>query len=193
VKRILLIALLVTGYVAASAAADSNSEFDKLYSQASQQATGAAVPQMFFELAQHQAEEGGSSFNNMGQLANYLADDFSLYSNLHSDVIQSQCKAEGANISAYLAALAQQDEPDEAVARKIYARLGNNYEKIWLRLRPQALRDSTGLVTRFAGILHVPPNSFCAQLVNDPNGSARGLAYSSVRASRSQVLRAISP
>lgn len=179
--------------IAVHATSEFDSEFDKLYAQSSTQAAGASVPQVLFQLAQRQAAAGNSSFNNMEQLANYLADDFSLHAKLHNEVIQGQCKAEGKNISTYLAALAKQDELDSAVAQKIYIRLGTNYEKVWLQLKPQAFRNARGLVAHFAGVLNVPASKFCDQLVNDPTGSARSLAYSSARASRSQVLRAVLP
>lgn len=191
--RYLLTVLLATVSLAGQATPNADSEFDELYSQSLAQAEGASIPQTLFQLAQSRAASGKSSFNNMGQLANYLADDFSLYSMVHSEIIQAHCKAEGANIVPYLAALASEGEPDATVAGKIYARLAISYKQVWHQLKPQALSGKSGLVGNFAGIMGIPASDLCSRLVRDPSGSAKHLAYHSVRASRSQVLRAIAP
>jgi hypothetical protein len=129
----------------------------------------------------------------MGQLANYLADDFTLYSNLHAEIVRDHCKMRGTNISTYLAALADESTADATVARKIYGRLGITYDPVWARLKPQTVQGAAGLVENFAGMLNVSSAEFCGRLASDPKGSAQRLSYKSVRASRSYILRAVSP
>ena len=193
VTRSLLAMLLATLPLAGQAAPGVEQAFDDLYSAASSQAAGASIPAAVFQLARQRAAADPSPFANMGQLANYLADDYSLYARLHSEALRAHCQAQDVEIAPYLAALASGDDADARMADRIYARLGIAYENIWQQLKPQVLGGMAGLVDRFASELGEPASGLCARLASDPGGSARRLAYASVRASRSQVLRAIAP
>jgi len=193
VKHITTTVLLLAGSFVCQAGSVLDTEFDNLYAKASKQAVGDAVPQMLFKLAREEAGAEGVKFTDMGRLANYLADDYTLYSRIQAEVIQGQCAVEGADLSAYLAQLAVDDAREADVAKRIYARLGSNYEKVWIQLKPQAVRGAPGIVSHFAAVLSVPTDKFCSQLAKDPTGSADRLSYASTHQSRSQVLRAISP
>lgn len=178
---------------AASSGSVLDTEFDSLYAQASKQATGDAVPQVLFKLARERAGSAGAKLTDMGRLANYLADDYTLYTKIHVEVIQGQCAAEGADLSAYLAELAADDQRDADVTTKIYTRLGSNYDRVWLQLKPQAVSGAPGIISHFAAVLGVPADTFCSRLAKDPKGSAGRLSYVSTHPSRSQVLQAIRP
>jgi hypothetical protein len=192
-KRIATVILLLGVSFACQGESVLDTEFDNLYAQASKQATGDAVPEMLFKLARERAGSAGVKFTDMGRLANYLADDYTLYAKIHDEVIQGQCAVEGANLSAYLADLAANDKGEAVVATKIYTRLGSTYDKVWLLLKPQAVRSVPGIISHFATVLSVPADRFCSQLVKDPKGSAERLSYAATHPSRSQVLRAMSP
>lgn len=192
-SQALLAAVLLNICFASPAASDANAEFDAIYAEAKTRAAGQAVPEVFFQVAQQRAMAGASSFGNMGQLANYLADDFSLYSRVQGDVLREHCKAKGSDIAPYLSAIAAASSKDSTAASKIYARLGSNYDSIWSQLKPQAVKGLADLIENFAVTLKVPGTSLCEQLAKDPQRSAQLLSYSSARAPRSEVLRAISP
>lgn len=190
--RTVLTILLLAASFAGHAASDADSRFEELYAKSAESGQ-AQTPYALLHLEQGLASSGNFSFKSIGRLANYLADDFSLYSKVHGEAIRDKCMSEGADIDPYLAELAEQGTPDRTVAQAIYARLGVDYEMVWQELKPQALRETAAITARFATVLNVPVDGFCTHLVNDPDGSARRLAYASIRASRSQVLRAISP
>lgn len=189
---ILLLVFLLTPF-SCEATSDGKDEFDDLYEQSKAQANGRPIAGVLFELAQQRASTGKTTFTNMGKLANYLADDFSLYSNLHGEVVRDHCRASGSDMTGYLSALAHESVVDAEVARKIYQRLGVTYDRTWELLKPQAVQGVAGLVENFSNTLNVPTTDFCGKLASDPTGSARRLSYASTRATRSQVLRAISP
>lgn len=193
INRIFLAALLLSLSFAGRASSDANAEFDELYELAMNQAAGRPIPQVFFQLAQGRASTGGTKFRNMGQLANSLADDFSLYSKVHEELLSDHCITEGKNIAPYLTAFEKEGALDSAVVQKIYARLKINYDGIWIQLKPQAAKGADGIFENFSRVLNVPRAKLCTQLASDPEGSARQLSYPTARASRSQILRAISP
>jgi hypothetical protein len=114
-----LLAIALLGASASQASSDANAEFDELYKQSEARAVGRPVAEVLFQLARERASSGNSKFTNMGQLANYLADDFTLYSNLHAEIVRDHCKMRGTNISTYLADLADESTADATVARKI--------------------------------------------------------------------------
>jgi hypothetical protein len=172
---------------------DTKDAFDSIHEQARSTLPDTPIAESFFTIAEARAASGNSSFNNIGQLANYLADDYSLHVRLQTEVAKPYCKKKGEDIGPFLDALDRANTREAGIVAKIYARLGISYEPVWVTLKDSASGAAEGLIHRIALATGTTEETVCAHLQKNPVESAQVLSYSNVRSSRSEILRTISP
>lgn len=172
---------------------DTKDSFDTIYDEARSTLPHAPITDAFFTVAKARAASGGDSFNNIGQLANYLADDYSLHVRMQREIARPYCEKKGVDIGPFLDALDRVDASDAQIVEKIYARLGNSYEPVWAMLKESASRKAAGLMQRIARATDAAEDTVCAHLQTHPVESAQRLGYATIRASRSEILRTLSP
>lgn len=166
-------------------------EFDEIYEEARLARPDRPVTESFFEVARKRAAMGIGDYQNIGHVANYLADHFSLYTRVQSEVIKLFCSAQGVDIQPFLDALASAGTQEAEATAKIYARLGVSYEPIWADLKAGAIGMADSLVAEAEATVGVPAGQLCAHLGGSPGESAVALSYSRVKASRSEILKVI--
>lgn len=172
---------------------DTKDTFDSIYEEARSTLPDAPIADAFFKVAEARAASGGDSFNNIGQLANFLADDYSLHVRMQREIARPHCAKQGVDIDPFLDALDRIDAGDAHIVEKIYARLGNSYEPVWAMLKASASSNTEGFMQRVARATETAEDTVCAHLRKHPVESAKRLAYANLRASRSEILRTLSP
>lgn len=172
---------------------DTKDTFDSIYEEARSTLPDAPITGAFFTVAEARAASGGDTFGNIGQLANYLADDYSLHLRMQREIARPYCEDKGVDIAPFLDALDRVDAGDAQIVQKIYARLGNSYEPVWAMLKESASGKAAGLMQRIARATDTTEDTVCAHLRTHPVESAQRLGYATIRASRSEILRTLSP
>lgn len=174
-------------------ATDATDPFDSIYEEARSTLPDAPIMDAFFTVAKARAASGNGSFDNIGQLANYLADDYSLHVRMQREIAKPYCEKKGIEIGPFLDALDRVNADDARIVEKIYARLGNSYEPVWAMLKESASRNTKGFMQVIARATDTTEDKVCAHLQTHPVESAQRLGYANLRAWRSEILRTLSP
>lgn len=185
---------LLAALLAPAAQAESiDAQFDALYRRASADTSGTAMPLVFIQLTQEAGQSDDSNFHSLGQMVNYLADDFSLYLRLHTEIMPIACASSGLDIQDYVRDFRSANEADSARVQRAYAVLGTDYDAIWQALRAPAKERGDWLLGQSATTLQIPAADVCRMLHAQPALAAQRLKYSAVRPSRSEILSYLSP
>lgn len=174
-------------------ATEATDPFDSIYEEARSTLPDAPITDAFFTVAKARSASGSGSFDNIGQLANYLADDYSLHLRMQREIAKPYCKNKGMEIGPFLDALDRVNAGDAQIVEKIYARLGNSYEPVWAVLKESASKNTEGFMQMIARATDTTEDTVCAHLRTHPVESAQRLGYANLRASRSEILRTLSP
>jgi hypothetical protein len=166
-------------------------EFDFIYDEAKSTRPEAPITESFFDVAKQRALFGLGEFQNVGHIANYLADHFSLYSRVQSEVIRPFCSSQGVEIQPFLDALSSVSSDEAMASTKIYERLGIDYEQVWAQLKPGAVTMTDTLVQEAETTVGVSSGQLCSYLGGSPAEAASALSYSRMHPSRSEILRVI--
>jgi hypothetical protein len=172
---------------------DTTDPFDSIYEEARSTLPDAPITDAFFTVAKARAASGNGSFDNIGQLANYLADDYSLHVRMQREIAKPYCENKGIEIGPFLDALDRVNADDARIVEKIYARLGNSYEPVWAMLKESASRNTEVFMQMIARVTDTAEDTACTQLQMHPVESAQRLGYANLRASRGEILRTLSP
>jgi len=174
-------------------ALDIDDEFDQIYELSSKDPNNKPTIVAFIEIVQERAKSGTSNFKSVGQLVNYLADDYSLYANLHKEVLPAYCIAQGVDIGSYAKAFISANEQTSLRVNRAYTILGTNYQLVWEHLKAPAMNNTAWLANKISQTLKVPESEICARLESAPADAATTLSYSAQNFSRNEIMRFLSP
>lgn len=169
-------------------AADANAELMEIVRLAKTEYPQLATVEAIHAVAERRASGADAVFKNIGELANVVADHYSLYERVHTETYADYCRGKGVDLAPYAREFKRRHQAEAEAAEVIYTRLRTDYAPVWSMIKDEVgTHTETGL-GQIAQRLEVAPAQVCDRLAQAPEASLQVLSYAASFADRDLLL-----
>lgn len=169
-------------------AKDISSELVEIVRLAKTHYPSRPIAEAMQTVAQERAGAQDAVFKNVGQLANAVADTYSMYLHVNTDTYVGYCLKQGVDIAPYARRFTARHAAEAEAAAIIYARLNTDFESIWVDMKASAEQTAENNLGRVAKPLGVAPADVCKRMAEAPDASAETLSFAAMFPELNQLL-----
>lgn len=188
-KHLVVLAAACLACLALPASAkDVSSELVEIVRLAKTRYPSRPMAEAMQTVAQERAGAQDAVFKNIGQLANAVADTYSMYLHVNTDTYVDYCRKQGADIAPYARRFTASHAAEAEAAAIVYARLNTDFESIWVDMKASAEQTAENNLGRVAKPLRVDSESVCKRMAEAPDASAETLSFAAMFPELDQLL-----
>lgn len=188
-KHLVVLAAACLACLALPASAkDVSSELVEIVRLAKTRYPSRPMAEAMQTVAQERAGAQDAVFKNIGQLANAVADTYSMYLHVNTDTYVDYCRKQGADIAPYARRFTARHAAEAEAAAIVYARLNTDFESIWADMKVSAEQTAENNLGRVAKPLRVDSENVCKRMAEAPDASAETLSFAAMFPELDQLL-----
>ena len=185
---VILAAVCLTCLALPASAKDVSSELVEIVRLAKTRYPNRPIAEAMQTVAQDRAGEQDAVFKNIGQLANAVADNYSLYLRVNTDTYVGHCRKQGVDIAPYARRFNAQHTSEAEATAIVYARLRIDYEPIWASIKANAAQTAETNLSQAAKLFGVGPADACKRMASAPDASVKALSFAAMFPEQDQLL-----